>query len=182
MSVCEPYRPNINCLSINDFGSIVKKRGRKRPSIEKRDGNINNYFTGCNKENFEPQIKYQTLNRSDHNISFGPKASTKVSIQNIIEFRSRIRNNLIYFPQNYKHPQKSTQNKENRAKPFCLQGKGQRFSEYQETVDWIKKLLSNQNNRDLNNQPTIVRNYGTSITQSSDQPPLRNLTKLNQYY
>ena len=86
MSVWEPSNRDINSFQTNDFWNIVKKRGRQRSQFEKSEVVFKNYFTENNneKENFEPQTTYQTLNSSEMSLSFGPKASNMVNIPFII--------------------------------------------------------------------------------------------------
>lgn len=92
MSVWEPYIKTENSFVTNDFGGIIKRRGRQRSQFEKSDIKIKNYFTEWNKENFEPQTTYQTLNNSLNSINFGPKALTKVLF--LLTPRNRIKRNL----------------------------------------------------------------------------------------
>lgn len=61
----------------SDFGSLLTFRNDKfKKEIDQRV-----YYTEYerNKENFEPQTTYQSINISEYSLNFGPKASNMVS-------------------------------------------------------------------------------------------------------
>jgi hypothetical protein len=106
MSITDNFNyANKSTLSTNDFGSFITTTNRQRSRLNQSEIGSRSYFTeySKNKENFEPQTTYQSLNQSDYSLSFGPKATNRVNFQffvckfigsylrfNFIETRSKI--------------------------------------------------------------------------------------------